>query len=432
MWNFPRGIRGANWRVVRAVAFALVMGVAGCEDTNHGPKASYQAADGPGVCAVDGGQVDEQLTRGAPSVEVFAKIQTIGSASNEIVRGAGYLWVVESTSNTVSRFDPNTEQFDPYFIDVGDGRNPYSLAIDTDRQRVYITNWLTNTLSVADLNTGDIQAEIGADLSTSDTPIFDAPQGITLTPEHIYVANTAYRGPGDYAPGSVTVLARDSLKVVAKIDTAHRNTAFVQAVSTPNGPGVVVVNSGALEVTNEGAFVRGVSSIEVWQERDDPGAPQRQTHALESSDDPRMGAPGRPVVSDSSDIIYFPSATAPAVFKFDLSAGRWLRGTADPILLHKKGAPARQTIRDGTHNATLDSRGILYLSALNEDAVYLVDTACDAVLLAAIPVGTTDAQLEGPQDLAVVERGDKTRVYFVMTLSNAMGKIALDFGPEYD
>jgi|SRR5690554_1214866 len=420
-WD-PLKLGGRIGTVARAITATSLFWAVGCGDASNGPTVTYQAPAGPGVCALEDGH---QGTRGTPEIAVHPNIQAIGSASNEVVLGAGYLWVVESTSNTVSRFNPDSARFDAHFIDVGDGRNPYNVAVDAEHKRVLITNWLTNTLSVADLDTGKILAEIGQDLSGEDA-IFDAPQGITLTPEHIYIANTAYRGPGDYAPGSVTILARDSLALLAKIDTAHRNTAYVQAVSTPSGPGVVVVNTGALEDTNEGAFVRGVSSIEVWEERGDPAAPARQTYALEVSEDPRNGAPGRPVVA--GETLYFPSATAPAVFKFDLPNRQWLRDTVDPILLHEKAAP----VRDGTFNAALDSRGILYLSALNEDAVYLLDTACDEVLVRAIPVGTSDAQLEGPQHLEVVETADSTKVYFVMTLSNAMGNIALNFGPEYD
>jgi len=47
-------------------------------------------------------------------------------------------------------------------------------------------------------------------------------------------------------------------------------------------------------------------------------------------------------------------------------------------------------------------------------------------------VGTTDAQLEGPQDLAVIERDGETRVFFVTTLSNAMGQITLDYRADRD
>lgn len=400
-----------------AMVAVAALGITACEDGTSGPAITYQAPAAPGVCA---------LGEDAPKIEVAPNIQAVGSASNELVRGEKYLWVIESTSNTVSRFNPETGQFDPHFIDVGDGRNPYNLAIDFEHQRIYITNWIANSLSVAHLHSGEVLAEIDA-----QTGQFDAPQGITMTQNYIYITNTAYRGPGDYGPGSVTILARDSLEFVGKNLTAARNPAFVQAIATPDGPGVVVVNTGALEVTNEGAFVRGVSGIEVWTEHAD-APPSGPFYPLEHNDNPRMGAPGRPVLSREGHRIYFPSATAPVLFKFDLQRGEWLRGNTHPIFLHPSKNEQAEPLQDGTFNATLDSRGILYISALNEDAVYLVDTACDEVLAGPIPVGTTDAQLEGPQDLAVVESDEQTRVFFVMTLSNAMGKITLDYRAEPD
>src|SRR5690554_6355077 len=143
---------------------------------------------------------------------------------------------------------------------------------------------------------------------------------------------------------------------------------------------------------------------------------------------PLRDDPARPVLANSGQTIYFPSATAPVLFKFDLDTRQWLRVSADSIFLRQKEDAA--PLQDGAFNATLDARGILYVSALNEDAVYLVDTACDEVLAGPIPVGTTDAQLEGPQDLAVIERDGETRVFFITTLSNAMGQITLDYRPD--
>jgi hypothetical protein len=397
----------------RCAVIAAGLALGACGESDAELEATYTYAATAAVCPA--GDAGEEPIRRAPEIAVFPDVQAIGTAANEIARGAGYLWVVESTSNTVSRFEPQSGEFDAYFIDVGDGRNPYDVAIDEKYGRAYITNWLANTVSAADLETGEVIAEVGV-----DAEVFDAPQGIALTGERIYVANSGYRGPGDYGPGSVTVLARDSLDVLARVETAHLNTAFVEAISTPEGPGVIVVNSGALEVTNDGAFVRSAGSVEIWIESDDAGRPEREVYPIELSDDPRMGAPGQPVLAADGHTVYLPSGTAPAIFKFDLDARRWLRGTLDPIVLH-------ETRGDGAHNATIGPRGILYVSALNEDALYLVDTRCDEVLAGPIRLGTTDSQLEGPQDLEVVETGAGAQLFFVMTLSNAMGKVELDF-----
>ncbi len=379
--------------------------VAGCNGGAAGPQASHTYPTGPAVC---------QDGPAAPKATVYPDIHTIGTAANVIAKGDGYLWVVESTSNTVSRFDPRTGEYDAAFVDVGDGHNPYDVAVDAAEHRLYITNWLTNTLSVASTKTGHVIAEVG------EAGDFDSPQGVAFSDGRIYVANSAYHGPGDYGAASVTVLDRHTLDVLAKIDAAQPNAAFVRAVDTPDGPRVLVVDTGRLEVTNDGAFVRSDGAVELWNETDDPAAPERKSFPIHTTDDPRMGAPGKPVLTPDGSAVYLPSATASVVFKFGLAQRKWLRDTADPIVLYQTGG-------DAAHSAAIDSHGMLYVTALNEDAMYLVDTHCDEVLAGPLELGTTDAQLEEPQDVAVVEDGGHERAFFVMTLSNAMGKVSLEF-----
>lgn len=401
------GVR-ASWAVLLVVLFAM-----GCEDdaAPTQPARVYEAS--APVCPPAHG---ETRSAGAPEAAVFPNIQVIGTAANQLVSGAGYLWVVESTSNTVSRFDPETAHFDPFFIDVGNGRNPFDALVDETSGRVYVSNWLSNTLSVAALGSGEIITEIGTGRDD-----FDAPQGIGLSAQHIYVANTAYRGPGDYGQGSVTVLARDSLEVLGRVVTAHPNTAFVHSIDTPDGPRIVVVNTGAIEVNQDGAFVRSEASLEIWQETENPLAPIREVFVLARTADPRMGAPGDAILAPAAQALYLTSATAPVVFKFDLARRRWQRGSDDPIVLYSSGG-------DEMHSATIDARGILYVSAFNQDALYLVDTACDALLAGPIQLDRTPDQLEGPQALSLVETAPgRAALYFVMTLSNAMGKVALTF-----
>lgn len=411
VFNFGRRGRRCGWAVSATLLVALVS--AGCAGdlAPTQPTRVYEAS-----AAVCPSTTDQTRGVRAPEASVFANIQVIGTAANQLALGAGYLWVVESTSNTVSRFDPENGRLDPFFIDVGNGKNPFDAVVDEAAGRVYISNWLSNTLSVASLQSGKVITEVGA-----GSDALDAPQGIGLSAHYIYVANTAYRGPGDYGPGSVTVLARESLEVLGRVETAHPNTAFVKSVETPDGPRLVVVNTGAIEVNQDGAFVRSDASLEIWRETGDPLAPEREVYALARTQNPRMGAPGEPIVAPAAQAIYLTSATAPVVFKFDLGARRWLRGSDDPIVLYPSSG-------DEMLSATIDARGILYVSAFNQDALYLVDTACDAPLAGPIQLDQSPGQLEGPQALALVERAPGlAELYFAMTLSNAMGKVALAF-----
>jgi sugar lactone lactonase YvrE len=372
------------------------------------PARTYEA--GAAVC--EGGPA-------APSAAVYPKLEVIGTSANAIVDAGEHLWIVESTDNSVSRYEPAAERLDEQFVYLGGDRNPWQVFVDRDAELAWITNWVADTLTVASTETGEVVAEISAQ-DQGDASPFDAPQGIAATARHVYVTNTAYRGPGDYGEGFVTVVDRQSREVIGRIDTAHRNPSFVRVVDTPSGEAVVVVNTGDLEVTDEGAFVRTDASVELWREGDDPAAPERDVFVLETTSDPRMGAPGQPAVTPDGRYVYLASTTAPVVFKFNLHDERWVRATDDPIVLY-------DTDRDATHGATIDSRGVLYVTALNEDALYLVDTTCDALLAGPIDLGTTDTYVEGPQDLRVVEGDDGPRAYFVTTLSSALGMVELGY-----
>ncbi|WP_187027606.1 YncE family protein [Persicimonas caeni] len=398
--SVARGYRGrATLRAARSLC-SLVVVVALClvgcgePDEAGGPTRSYEAA-GP-VC---------EAGPSAPRATVWADFQTLGADPNAIARGDGYLWVVESSDNTVSRFDPATGAFDAFFIDLGVNRNPYDLYVDAPRDLAYIANQGANTLTVASTQTGEVVAEIGA-----GTEAFDAPQGVTASDDYIYVTNTHLRGRG-FDEGSVTVLDRDTREVLGSIPTAKKNPQYIAAIDTPHGPRIAVVSSGAIHysgtVTSDGA-------LELWTETDDPTAPERQIFALERTDDERMGAPGRPLVTPDATRLYLASATAPVLFVFDLQAMQWLHDTSDPLEVYA-------TDDKSLHNATIDARGVIYLTAFNDDALYLFDTSCDAVLAGPLDLGTTDGYLEGPVDLQVV--GDE--VYFVMTLSNVMGRVGL-------
>ncbi len=372
------------------------------------PTRTYEA----GQAACPGGPA-------SPAATVFANVQSIGTAANAIAGGDGHLWVVESTENTVSRYAPRADDYEPYFIDVQNGRNPWDVAVDEDQGLAYVTNRQANSLSVANIETGEIVDEIGTEQDNGE-PVFDDPQGIGLSTDRIYVTNTVHRGRADYRQGFVTVLDRQTREVLGRVDTAHPNPSYVRVVDTPRGPAILVVNTGRLEVTHDGAFVRGESSIELWRETDDPVEPEREAFPLENTDDPRMGAPGKPVVSSDGRWLYLPSITAPVVFKFDLHERRWARGTDDPIVLYESDG-------DTTHSATIDERGVLYVTALNQDAMYLLDTRCDRVLAGPIELGVTDTYLEMPQDVQIVETDEGPRAYFIMTISNALGRVDLGF-----
>jgi DNA-binding beta-propeller fold protein YncE len=366
----------------------------------EGPARTYKA----------GGAVCEDGLPG-PRAAVFPDVQTTGHGPNAIKSGDGYLWVVESGDNTVSRFDQATGGFDAYFIDVGNDRNPYDLHIDEEKHLAYITNWVSSTLTVASTQTGEVVEEIG--VGTDD---FDTPQGVAASDDYIYVTNTHYKS-NTFGDGSVTVLDRHSLDVLARVATAKKNPQFAEMISTPHGSRVAIVSSGEIDASG---IARTDGAVELWTETDDPGAPDKEIFVLETTDDARMGAPGRPIVTPDGTRLYLPSATAPVLFALDLGQMQWLHDTSNPLTVYDSQDKALDT-------AAIDERGILYVTAFNEDALYLVDTACDEVVAGPIDLGTTPSYVEGPQDMQIVETSEGANLFFITGRSNAMGRVELGF-----
>jgi DNA-binding beta-propeller fold protein YncE len=393
-------ILSERWRKLSLVVVAL-FGLIGCgePDVSSGPARVYEA--GEAVCE---GGVE------APRAAVFPDVQTTGVGPNVIKQGDDYLWIVESLDNSISRFDPATGTYDLYFIDVGNDRNPYDLHIDEEKHLAYITNWVAGTLTVASTQTGEVVAEIGV-----DTDDFDAPQGVTASDDYIYVTNTHYRS-NTFDEGSVTVVDRDSLEVVARVATTKKNPQFAETIVTSDGPRIVIVSSGDI---GQSGVARSDGAVELWAETDEPGAPDREVFVLESTDDQRHGAPGRPLLTPDGTRLYMPSATAPALFALDLEQKTWLHDTADPLTVYDSQDLALDT-------AAIDSRGIIYVTAFNEDALYLVDTSCDEVLAGPIDLGVTSLG-EGPQDVQIVEASQGATAFFIMGGSNVMGKVELEF-----
>lgn len=372
------------------------------------PMAPPQTFDGrPPIC---------QEGSGLPSGRVTPDFQTIGPTSNAVRRSDDALWLVESGSNTVSRFDLQEQTLQRGFIDVGEGRNPYDIAVDSSAQRAYITNWLSSTVSVADTETGRVIDELSYET-------FDFPQGIEVTEDYLYVTNVHFRGGDDasaFEPGTVTIIDRAERAVLRTVETEFKNPQFVRAIESPGGPRLAIVSSG---VITRSADLASDGGLELWRPYR-PGEPvDRTTHPLpvepDASGQPRIGAPGRPLPEPDGSHLYFTSATAPVVFKFDLQSDTWSRGTQDPIELYESQA-------DTLHHGAFGPDGLLWVTAFNRDSLYVIDPGCDGVLADSIPLGATDALLEGPHGIQVARTGETRYAYYIMSRANALGRLQLD------
>jgi hypothetical protein len=134
----------------------------------------------------------------APSWSVEPAWVRTGPANNVVRVDGDVAWVVQSGSNAVGRLSLSDGAWSPDFVDVsrdGRGRNPWDLAVWGGR--LYITNLLTDSVTVADAGTGAVLGEVGgAGLVAPGGPAAGA--GLLVVPGTGFVNPT-------YGPSQVVV-----------------------------------------------------------------------------------------------------------------------------------------------------------------------------------------------------------------------------------
>lgn len=110
-------------------------------------------------------------------------------------------YVTNSDDDTVSVISLATRQVIAT-INVGD--YPLGVAVTPDAQRVYVTNWLSNSVSVIDATVGGVVTTITQGIGVSPGAIAVSPDG-----NRVYVAN--YNEGGN---GSISVIDTETNKVV--------------------------------------------------------------------------------------------------------------------------------------------------------------------------------------------------------------------------
>lgn len=340
-------------------------------------------------------------------VQVEPQMFTLGVSPNEVVRSGDDLFIAESGSNTVSKVNVRTRTHTPSFIDVGNNKNPYNVSMD--QEHVFITNYLAQSVTVADRHTGTVHKEI-------TSPLFQGPSGVLVTNDLILVTNVNYRGATkDYGEGSVVLIDKSSLKVLGAVHTQKKNPQYViKLEDVASGVRVAVISTGALGKAQGRYTPRTPGAVEVFTFGEAVLEPKRELAPLELSTTwPSRGAPGQAMRSQDGAYLYVVSATAPVVFKLSLKDMTWSRGVDDPIVLYESS-------EDTLHHAALDQeRGLMYITSFNKDELLLLDTACDEVVPTQLDLGHVPDLLEGPHGLVVHPLG----VYFITSNSGVLGRI---------
>lgn len=386
--------QGLLWCVMCMVCFV------GCADPD-GPNLlpSQQA-----VC--DGGL-------GLASITIEPQIGVIGPSSNVITRFDDALWIVESGSNTISRYVLKTGTLDSTFLDVGNDQNPYDVAADDDR--VYVTNYLGQSVSVFDRQSTTLIREIKHESLRN-------PAGVAVLDGRLYVSNVNFTNSIEgYGPATVSVFDVADGSWIGTLPLQEKNAQFLETVEINGSPRLVVVNTGSIVFEQEGAVINTPGSVELWTPTDDVLSPERQRYVLPvQENDRRLGGPGKPMLASDGGALYFSSATSAVLFKLDLVSGQWSAGAENPLRFAK-------TSGDALHHGVMDARGLIWITSFNEDALYVWDTRCDRVLAGPISLGVDDNMLEGPHGVSFRQTPTGVDLYYIMTLANTLGRVRIAY-----
>lgn len=389
-------------RVTIAVASFVALTIFACDD---------EAAQAPQPEL----RTEAPCSEGVPEYDVVVerRLSEIGPAANELLATDDALFIVESAANTVSRFDRLDGSLKSGFVDVGNDRNPYAASVDEEAGEIWVTNFISDTVTVADLVTGEVLEEI------SDERLVD-PSAVALTDGYAYVANVEFLSlDKGYGPGSIAVIERSTLEVVAAWETAFQNPHFLAVYDVDGAESLFVSGAGTLDMSGEDVRVGSEGGLQ-WLDLDtDPVEPPSQSFSLGQASIEAVGAPGRPLLPPGGERLYFSSGIAPVLFVFDLEERQWIYDAVEPLQLY-------ESENDVTHRAAMGANGLLWITSFNDDELYLLDTACDELVAPPIDVGEVADMLEGAQALTIVTDGESQRAYYLLSIANAIGRVTLE------
>ncbi|MFA6506311.1 MAG: YncE family protein [Treponemataceae bacterium] len=173
---------------------------------------------------------------------LYSDVILTGKYPNAVVPWDGNLYVVNSGDNNVQVYREADYSL-LKTIALGSNRNPWTIIIDSDRNKGYVPNFMKGTVSVIDLGTYAVIKEI---------TVGAGPEGGCYLNGRVYVGNTAYSsGTGKFAEGKISVIDTTTDAVVATVSveaagwTSAENGANPQSlIALPSLNQVHVVCTG--------------------------------------------------------------------------------------------------------------------------------------------------------------------------------------------
>ncbi len=290
------------------------------------------------------------------TLEITNDFLQLGDIPNQVVGFGERIYVLNSTPPEIMVIDPQDEQVERR-IGLAEGSNPWFMAVVASN-RAYVTNYLANTVSVVDLESG---------LVVKDIPVGVGPEGILVVDNLAFVANTG--GYPDFKPSSVSLidLATDEVTTTLPMPCNAQDLALA-----PDGR-VHVVCSGLWEA-NAGK----VCVIDRWAGLDSTPAVVDTIELGGWSGDIAITQDGRGYLPDWGD------ENNGFLYSYNTSTGDVYHNSSNPIRI---GKGAMRVLYD-------DRKDVIWVSNFGDDTVQKFNPQNDSVM-------ATYGFGDGAQDMAI-------------------------------
>lgn len=310
--------------------------------------------------------------------QVATAVTTTGASPNRIVVRGAEFYVVNSLSNSIGVYDSSSYTKLTEFT-VGPGRNPMNLAF-LDNDRCYVSNFISNTVSLLNIRSGDVETEIAMP-DSGDLPhdegaaTWARPGGIFVSGSTCYVVcsnlNDEYVAGG---PGVICRIDTGSHGLVDWFESGGRNPVSVN--TDDRWPEKLWISNAGDYIPGSG-FV-GNGTIAIW-------------NMIGHQMDGMINVHDAPFeVAFGPDRAYAASAMDGTVIRLDLTD----LSIMPPVALPDAGHGLNYV-----SGLALGPDNLLWALEFNHDMLYLLDPGQNDALIRSIEVGS------GPDALAFVSRG---------------------------
>lgn len=286
-------------------------------------------------------------------------IITVGVVPNRILAKGENVYVVNSTPPGITVIDIKTDQI-VQTINLVEGSNPWTMAF-VGANKAYVTNYVANSVSVVDLQSGNLLNTISVGL---------APEGILVVDNTAYVANTG--GFPNFSPSTVSIIdiQKDSVTKTLEVCTNPQDLALA--------------SDGNIHVICTGFFESDDGKVYIIN----PFAPPEFVPAV--VDSVLLGGDPGDIQITKDGIAYvtaFGADNKGFLYSYDVFSKEIKYGSSNPLLI---GFGAMNVLYDSQTNR-------LFVSNFKDDTVQEINLSDDSVLQT-FPFGdgVIDMTIAGP------------------------------------